>query len=110
MDKIVTNVTIKDAPVELNDNFLIHYMKSYGEAVEHSIKRGTIKVRKSKQIQAMYRWFIVKMSTLSQQSLDDLKLVYSLTIRLNANFAEKLVILSISVLKRTNQRKMFSLL
>ena len=30
VDKIVTNVTIKDAPFELSDQFLIHYMKSYG--------------------------------------------------------------------------------
>ena len=43
VDKIVTNVTIKDAPFELSDQFLIHYMKSYGEVVEHSIKRGKIR-------------------------------------------------------------------
>ena len=43
VDKIVTNVTIKDAPYEF-DLFLTGYLRQYGEVVEHSTKRGKVKV------------------------------------------------------------------
>ena len=43
VDKNVTNVTIKDAPYELDDLFLIEYLRQYGEVVEHSMKRGKVK-------------------------------------------------------------------
>ena len=43
VDKIVTNVTIKDAPYEFDDLFLIEYLRQYGEVVEHSMKRGKVK-------------------------------------------------------------------
>lgn len=43
LDKLVTNVTIKDAPYELSDSFVLHHMKPYGDIVEHSLKRGKIK-------------------------------------------------------------------
>ena len=43
VEKEVTNITIKDAPVELSDLTLCTYMGQYGEVVQGSIKRGTIK-------------------------------------------------------------------
>lgn len=43
VDKIVTNVTIKDAPYELSDAFLIQHLNSFGEVLENSLKRGKIK-------------------------------------------------------------------
>ena len=43
VDKIVTNVTIKDAPYELSDIFILQHMRTFVEVVEHSIRRGTIK-------------------------------------------------------------------
>ena len=43
IEKQVTNVTIKDAPVELNDLTICTYMQQYGEVVQGSIKRGLIK-------------------------------------------------------------------
>ena len=43
VEKIVTNVTIKDAPYELDDRFLIEYLRQYGEVVENSMKRGKVR-------------------------------------------------------------------
>ena len=43
VEKEVTNVTIKDLPVELSDLTVCTYMKQYGEVVQGSMKRGTIK-------------------------------------------------------------------
>ena len=42
-DRVITNVTIKDAPYELADSFLIHHMKSFGEVIEHSLRRGKVR-------------------------------------------------------------------
>ena len=41
--KILTNVTIKDAPYELGDYFLIEHLRHYGDVVENSLKRGKIR-------------------------------------------------------------------
>lgn len=43
VEKQVTNLTIKDAPVELNDHVLCAYIRQYGQIVDGSMKRGTIK-------------------------------------------------------------------
>ena len=43
VDKILTNVTIMDAPYELSDYFLIEHMRKFGKVVENSLKRGRIK-------------------------------------------------------------------
>ena len=42
VEKILTNVTIKDAPYELSDYFLIEHMRKYGDVVENSLRRGKI--------------------------------------------------------------------
>ena len=42
VERVITNVTIKDAPYELSDEHIIYHMKMFGEVVEHSFKRGTI--------------------------------------------------------------------
>ena len=39
----MTHVTIKDAPVELGDLAICTFMRQYGEVVQDSIKRGTIR-------------------------------------------------------------------
>ncbi|XP_062585155.1 uncharacterized protein LOC134246823 [Saccostrea cucullata] len=43
VDKQITNVTIKDAPIELPDTFITTNMMQYGQVVAGSIKHGTIK-------------------------------------------------------------------
>ena len=43
VDRVITNVTIKDAPYELSDTYIIHYMKDYGEVIEHSMRRGKVR-------------------------------------------------------------------
>ena len=43
VEQVITNVTIKDAPFELSDGFILHHMKQYGDVIENSLKRGTIK-------------------------------------------------------------------
>ena len=43
VDKIVINVTVKDAPYELDDRFLIEYLKQCGEVLENSMKCGTVR-------------------------------------------------------------------
>ena len=43
VEQVITNVTIKDAPFELSDGFLLYHMKAYGDAIETSLKRGKIK-------------------------------------------------------------------
>ena len=43
VDKLITNVTIKDAPFELSDAFLLQYIKMHGDVVENSLRRGKIK-------------------------------------------------------------------
>ena len=43
VDRVITNVTIKDAPYELGDSYIIHYMKDYGEVIEHSVRRGKVR-------------------------------------------------------------------
>ena len=42
-DRVITNVTIKDAPYELADSFIIHHMKSFGEVIENSLRRGKVR-------------------------------------------------------------------
>ena len=39
----VTNVAIKDAPYELDNRFLMEYLKQYDEVVENSMKRGKVR-------------------------------------------------------------------
>jgi Zn ribbon nucleic-acid-binding protein len=41
--KFVTNVTIKDAPCEVSDQFIATHMSKYGQVINGSIKRGVIK-------------------------------------------------------------------
>ena len=43
VDRVLTNVTVKDAPYELSDIFLIEHLRKYGEVVENSLRRGKIK-------------------------------------------------------------------
>ena len=43
VDRVLTNVTIKDAPCELSDIFLIEHLRKYGEIVENSMRRGKIR-------------------------------------------------------------------
>ena len=43
VEKILTNVTIKDAPYELSDYFLIEHMRNNGDVVENSLRRGKIR-------------------------------------------------------------------
>ncbi|VDI48268.1 Hypothetical predicted protein [Mytilus galloprovincialis] len=43
VEKEVTHVTIQDAPVELGDLSICTFMRQYGEVVQDSIKRGTIR-------------------------------------------------------------------
>ena len=43
VDNLITNVTIKDAPFELSDAFLLQHIKMHGDVVEHSLRRGKIK-------------------------------------------------------------------
>jgi hypothetical protein len=43
IDKNVTNVTIKDAPCELSDQFKATHMSKYGQVIHGSIKGGVIK-------------------------------------------------------------------
>ena len=43
VDRVLTNVTIKDAPYELNDIFLIEHLRKFGEVVENSLRRGKIR-------------------------------------------------------------------
>ena len=43
VDQIITNVTIKDTPLELSYAFILHHIKTYGDVVENSIRRDKIK-------------------------------------------------------------------
>ena len=43
VDRVITNVAIKDARYELGDSYIIHYMKDYGEVIEHSVRRGKVR-------------------------------------------------------------------
>ena len=43
VEQVITNVTIKDAPFEPSDGFLLYHMKAYGDVIETSLKRGKIK-------------------------------------------------------------------
>ena len=54
VDKIVTNVKIKDAPYELDSRFLIEYLMQYEEAIE-------IKITKRVPLRAMKTFIRKKM-------------------------------------------------
>ena len=43
VDQIITNVTIKDAPFELSDSYILHRIQIYGDIIENSVRRGKIK-------------------------------------------------------------------
>ncbi|KAK3107417.1 hypothetical protein FSP39_014115 [Pinctada imbricata] len=43
VENTITNVTIKDAPYELGDNVIYTFMSQYGNVVDGSLRRGTIK-------------------------------------------------------------------
>jgi hypothetical protein len=43
VNKIITNVTLKDAPYEMSDDLLIQRMNEFGDVVEGSLTRGKIK-------------------------------------------------------------------
>ncbi|CAC5411151.1 CNBP [Mytilus coruscus] len=43
VEKEVTQVTIKDAPVEFSDHAVCTFMRQYGEVVQDSLLRGTIR-------------------------------------------------------------------
>ena len=43
VDRVITNVTINDAPYELDDLFLIEHLRKYGEVIENSLRRGKIR-------------------------------------------------------------------
>ena len=45
VDQIITNVTIKDAPFELSNSYILHHKKTYtyGDIIENSLRRGIIK-------------------------------------------------------------------
>ena len=43
VDQSITNVTLKDAPVEMNDLCLKAALQPYGDIISNSIKRGKIK-------------------------------------------------------------------
>ena len=43
VEQVITNVTIKDAPFELSDGFILYHMKQYGDVIENSLKREKIK-------------------------------------------------------------------
>ena len=43
VDRVITNVTIKDAPYELGDSYIIHYMKDYGEVIDRSVRGGKVR-------------------------------------------------------------------
>ena len=43
VDQIITNVTIKDAPFELSDSYILHHIQIYGDIIENSVRRGKIK-------------------------------------------------------------------
>ena len=43
IDKNVINVTIKDVPCEMSDQFIATHMSIYGQVINGSIKRGVIK-------------------------------------------------------------------
>ena len=42
-DMTVTNVTVKDAPVELDDKLITTCLSDYGQVIQGSVKRGVIK-------------------------------------------------------------------
>lgn len=43
VDRSLTTVTIKDAPIELSDQYIATCMEKYGKVVSGTLKRGTIK-------------------------------------------------------------------
>ena len=43
IEKTITNVTLKDAPCELSDMYISTCMSKYGQVIQGSIRRGTIK-------------------------------------------------------------------
>ena len=43
IEKEITNISMKDAPVTLGDITICTYMSQFGDVVQGSIKRGTIK-------------------------------------------------------------------
>ena len=43
VDSDITNITIKDAPVELSDTYLCTQMMRYGQVIQGSMRRGKIK-------------------------------------------------------------------
>jgi len=54
VNKSITNVTLKDLPVEISDQFVTSSMLKYGEVISGSICRGTIKGTK---VQTGTRYF-----------------------------------------------------
>lgn len=43
VEKNITNVTLKDAPVEVSDSYITQSLANFGKTVEGSLRRGTIK-------------------------------------------------------------------
>ena len=43
VEKLITNVTIKDAPFELSKAFLLQHNIMHGDVVENSLRRGKLK-------------------------------------------------------------------
>jgi hypothetical protein len=56
IDKNVTNVTIKDAPCEVSDQFIATHMSKYGQVINGSIKRVSLKAQTLKMGPDMFRY------------------------------------------------------
>ena len=56
IDKNVTNVTIKDAPCEVSDQFIATHMSKYGQVINGSIKGVSLKAQTLKMGPDMFRY------------------------------------------------------
>ena len=102
VEKILTNVKIKDAPYELSDFFLIEHTRKYGDVVENSLRRGKIR---GTEIETGIRYIQLtncKELYLSKHHSDDSKFGSSQTTRRNAELVGRQVI-HFSDVPRRNQ-------
>ena len=90
VDKIVTNVTVKDAPYELSDAFLIQHLKSYGDVLEDSLKLVKLKIQILKQAHVMCSWLTAKKAYQLLRRSVVLELGCTLTIKPNVKYANTL--------------------
>ena len=107
-ERVITNVTIKDAPYELSDNHIIYHMKMFGKVIEHSVRRGKI-IGTDIETGTRYLQMVNVEETIPiKVNLDTLMCAFSQIIRLSVKYVQTWVTPFIAALKKMNPARKFA--